>query len=96
MQLDFNRTQARMEAEIKIARLELHALLEEEQVELSTIHAKVDQLKKAEGTFMLAAIKGKRDATALLTPEQREKERAHREKTKNEEWGRGAAGRRHG
>lgn len=43
----------------------------------------MDQLKKAEGALMLAAIKGKRDATALLTPEQREKERAHREKMKS-------------
>jgi periplasmic protein CpxP/Spy len=80
LQLDFNRTQARMEADITIAGLELHALLEEEKVELSAIQAKVDQLKKAEGALMLAAIKGKRDASALLTPEQREKERAHHEK----------------
>ena len=43
----------------------------------------VDQLKKAEGALMFAAIKGKRDATALLTPEQRKKERAHREKMKS-------------
>lgn len=43
----------------------------------------MDQLKKAEGALMVAAIKGKRDATALLTPEQREKERAHREKMKS-------------
>ena len=83
LQLDFNRIQARMDADIKIARLELHALLEEEQAELSAIQAKVDQLKKAEGALMLAATKGKRDASALLTPEQREKERAHREKMKS-------------
>ena len=83
LQLDFNRIQARMEADIKIARLELHSLLEEEQAELSAIQAKVDQLKKAEGALILAAIKGKRDASALLTPEQREKERAHREKMKS-------------
>ena len=83
MQLDLNRTQARTEAEIKIATFELHALLEEEQAELSAIQAKVDQLKKAEGALMLAAIKGKRDAAALLTPEQREKDRAQREKMKS-------------
>ncbi len=82
MQLDFKRTQARMEAEIKIAGLELHALLEEEQAGLSPIEAKVDQLKKAEGTLLLAAIKSKREAMALLTPEQREKDLAHREKMK--------------
>lgn len=83
MQLDVNRTQARTEADIKIAKLELHALLEEEQAELSAIQGKVDQLKKAEGAFMLATIKGKRDAMAMLTPDQREKERAHREKMKS-------------
>ena len=83
LQLDFNRIQARMEADIKIAGLELHALLEEEQAEFSAIQAKVDQLKKTEGALMLAAIKGKRDASALLTLEQREKERAHHEKMKS-------------
>ena len=83
MQLDLNRTQARTEAEIKIAKLELHALLEEEQAELSAIQAKVDQLKKAEGALLLAGIKGQRDVMAMLTPEQREKERAHREKMKS-------------
>lgn len=83
MNLDLNRTQARMEAEIKIAGLELQALLEEEQAEFSAIQARVDQLKKAEGALLLAAIKSKRDAMTLLTPEQREKERAHREKMKS-------------
>ncbi|RPH81860.1 MAG: hypothetical protein EHM80_00985 [Nitrospiraceae bacterium] len=83
LQLDFNRTQARMEADIKIAGLELHALLEEEKAELSAIQAKVDQLKKAEGALLLAGIKGQRDAMAMLTPDQREKERAHREQMKS-------------
>jgi Spy/CpxP family protein refolding chaperone len=84
MQLDLGRTQARAEADIKIARLELHALLEDEQADLSMIQSKVDELKKAEGELLLAAIKSRRDATALLTPEQREKDRAHRERMKSE------------
>jgi len=92
MQLDFKRTQARMEADIKIARLELHALLEEEQADFSTIQAKVDQLKKAEGALLLTAIRSKRDAMALLTPDQREKDRAHREKMKSEQEHRGGMG----
>jgi periplasmic protein CpxP/Spy len=95
MQLDFKRTQARTEADIKIARLELHALLEEEQGDFSAIQAKVDQLKKTEGELLLAAIKSRRDATALLTPDQREKDRAHREKMMSEGEGqhRGGKGR---
>ncbi len=83
VQLDCKRTEARMEAEITIAQLELQALLEEEQADLSLIRTKVDQLKKAEGELLLAAIKGKREAVALLTPEQREKDRTHREKMKS-------------
>jgi Spy/CpxP family protein refolding chaperone len=83
MQLDLNRTQARTEADIKIAKLELHALLEEEQADFAAIQAKVGQLKQAEGGLLLAAIKSKRDAMALLTPEQREKDRVHREQMKS-------------
>lgn len=84
MQLDFKRTEARTEADIKIAHLELRALVEDEQADLSAIKAKVNQLKYAEGSLMLAAIKAKRDGMALLTPEQREKDRAHREQMKSE------------
>ena len=83
MQLDVNRTQARTEADIKIAKLELQAILEDEQAQLSTIQAKVDQLKKAEGVLLITGIKGTRDAMAMLTPEQREKDRAFREKMKS-------------
>lgn len=84
LQLDFKRTEARLEADTKIARLELHALLEDEQADLNAIHAKVDQLKKAEGACLFAAIRSQRDATAMLTPDQREKDRAHRERMKSE------------
>lgn len=87
MQLDLNRTQARTEADIKIAKLELHALLEEEQSDFAAIQAKVGHLKQAEGMLLLAAIKAKRDAAAMLTPDQREKDRAHREKMKSEDEG---------
>lgn len=83
MQLDLNRTEARMEADVKIAKLELQALLEEEQAEFAAIQAKVGQLKQAEGALLPAAIKAKRDAVAMLTPDQREKDRAHREKMKS-------------
>ena len=87
VQLDLGRTQARVEADIKIANLELHALVENDQAEFAAIQMKVDHLKKAEGELLLAAIKGKRDATAMLTPDQREKDRAHHEKMKSEKEG---------
>ena len=76
MQLDLSRAQARAEADIKVATLELHALVEDEQADSAAIQAKVDQLKKAEGGLLFTAIKSSRDAMAILTPEQREKDHA--------------------
>jgi Spy/CpxP family protein refolding chaperone len=80
MQLDLGRAQARAEADIKVATLELHALVEDEKADSVAIQAKVDQLKKAEGGLLFMAIKSRRDAMALLTPEQREKSHAMRDK----------------
>jgi protein CpxP len=84
IQLDFKRADVSLEADIKIAQLELDALVEDERTDLAAIQAKVDQLKKAEGANLIAAIKSKREAMALLTPEQREKDRAHLEHMKSE------------
>jgi protein CpxP len=76
LQLDQSRAQARAEADIKVATLELHALVEDEQADLAAIQAKVDQLKKAEAGLLFTTIKSRRGALAILSPEQREKERA--------------------
>lgn len=92
LQLDFKRTEARLEADTKIARLELHALLDDEQADLKAIQAKVEQLKKSEGACLFEAIKSKRTAMALLTPDQREKDRAHREAMKSEHEGEHSGG----
>lgn len=85
MQLDLSRSQVRAEADIKVATLELHALVEDEQAGLAAIQAKVDQLKKAEGGLLFTTIRSGRDAMAILTPEQREKEHALRDKMKEGE-----------
>lgn len=92
IQLDFKRTEARLEADTKVAKLELHALLEEEQADLKAIQAKVEQLKKSEGACLFEAIKSKRTAMALLTPDQREKDRAHREEMKSKSEGQHGGG----
>lgn len=85
MQLDLSRAQVRAEADIKVATLELHALVEDEQAASAAIQAKVDQLKKAEGGLLYTTIKSRRDAMAILTPEQREKAHAMMEKMKGGE-----------
>ncbi len=92
IQLDFKRSEARLEADAKVAKLELHALLEDEKADLAAIQAKVEQLKKAEGACLFEGIKSKRTATALLTPDQREKDRAHREAMKSEPEGEHSGG----
>ena len=92
MQLDFKRTEARLEADAKIATLELHALLEDEKAELNVIQTKVEQLKRTEGACLFAAIKSKHSAMALLTPDQREKDRAYREAMKSEHEGQHGGG----
>ncbi len=83
MRLDFQRTEARLEADTKVAELELHALLDDEQADLTAIQAKIDQLKKTEAACLFTAIKSKRNAMALLTPDQWEKDRAVHEQMKS-------------
>jgi Spy/CpxP family protein refolding chaperone len=80
IQLDLNRTRIKTEAEIQVAELELAALTEDEKADLSAIEAKVKQSEMLEVGLRVAAIKAKRDALALLTPQQREKEKAEHEK----------------
>jgi Spy/CpxP family protein refolding chaperone len=92
IQLDFKRSEARLEADTKVAKLELHALLDDEQADLKTIQAKVEQLKQSEGACLFEAVKSKRTAMALLTPDQREKDRAHREQMKSAKEGQQGGG----
>ena len=80
IQLDLNRTRIKTEAEIQVAELELAALTEDEKADLSAIEARVKQSEMLEVGLRVAAIKAKRDALALLTPEQHEKEKAEHEK----------------
>jgi protein CpxP len=80
MQLDLGRAQVRAEADVKVATLELHVLIEDEKADSAAIQAKVDQLKKAEGSLLFTTIRSRRDAMSILSPEQREKDQAIRDK----------------
>ena len=87
IQLDLGRTRIKAEAEIQVAELELAALTEDEKADLSAIEAKVRQSEMLEVGLRMAAVKAKRDALALLTPEQREKEQAEHEKMMRQRMG---------
>ena len=84
MQLSLDRTRIKSEADIMIAERELKALVEDEKSDLGAIEAKLKQAEGLEVALRLEAIKVRKDALALLTPEQREKEKAEHEKMMQE------------
>ena len=80
LRLDLERTRLKSEAEIGVAGLELDDLVGDEQTDFSAIEAKVKHKAALEADLELAAIRTKREALALLTPEQREKKKELSEK----------------
>lgn len=80
LQLELDKTRIRAEAEIQVAERELHELVRDEKADLAAIEAKLRRGADLEVGLRLAAVKTRRDAMALMTPEQREKEKAEHEK----------------
>jgi Spy/CpxP family protein refolding chaperone len=80
LQLELDKTRIRTEAEIQVAERELHELVRDDKSDLAAIEAKLRQGAELEVGLRLTAVKTRRAAMALLTPEQREKEKAEHEK----------------
>lgn len=80
LQFELDKTRIRTEADIQVAERELDMLVPDAKADLSAIEAKLKQSGALQASLRLAAIKAKRDALALLTPEQREKEKTEHEK----------------
>jgi len=80
MELNLDRTRIKAEADILIAEREHAALVEDEKSDLAAIEAKIKQSMDHQLALRMAVIKTKRDALALLTPEQRAKEKSEHEK----------------
>jgi len=80
MELNLDRTRIKAEADILVAEREHAALVEDEKSDLQAIEAKIKQSMDYQLALRMAVIKTKRDALALLTPEQRAKEKAEHEK----------------
>ncbi len=80
MELNLDRTRIKAEADILIAEREHKALIEDEKSDIAAIEAKIKQSLDHQLALRMAVIKTKRDALALLTPEQREKEKTEHEK----------------
>ena len=89
MELNLDRTRIKAEADILIAEREHAALIEDEKSDLAAIEAKIKQSMDYQLTLRMAVIKTKRDALALLTPEQRAKEKVEHEKMMSQHKGEG-------
>ena len=80
IQLNLDKTRIKAEADIQVAERELKALTDEEKSDLGQIEAKLKQSEDLQMALRMTSIKTRREILALLTPEQRTKEKAEHEK----------------
>ncbi len=80
MQLNLDKVRIKTEADIQVAERELKALTEEEKLDLGAIETKLKQSGDLQVDLRMASIKARRDVYALLTPEQRAKEKTEHDK----------------
>jgi Spy/CpxP family protein refolding chaperone len=80
MQLTLDKTRIKTEADIQIAEREVKALTDEEKSDLGAVEAKLKQSADLQVGLRMVSIKARRDVYALLTPEQRAKEKSEHEK----------------
>jgi len=80
MQLDLDKTRIKTEADIQVAERELKAMTEDEKSDLGAVEAKLKQSGDLQVGLRMVSIKARRAVLALLTPEQRAKEKTEHEK----------------
>ena len=90
IQLNLDKTRIKAEADIQVAERELKALTDDEKSDLAAIEAKLKQSEDMQVGLRLTSIKTKREVLALLTPEQRAKEKAEHDKVMQEHKGAGS------
>lgn len=90
MQLNLDKARIKAEADIQIAERELKALTDDEKSDLGAIEAKLKQSEDLQIGLRMTSIKARRDVLAMLTPEQRAKEKAEHEKMMQQHKGAGS------
>jgi periplasmic protein CpxP/Spy len=90
IQLTLDKARIKAEADIQIAERELRALTDEEKSDLGTIEAKLKQSEDLQVGLRMTSIKTRRDVMAILTPEQRAKEKSEHDKVMEQHKGSGA------
>jgi len=89
IQLNLDKTRIKSEADIQVAERELRALTEDEKSDLGAIEAKLKQSEDLQVGLRMTSVKTRREVLALLTPEQRAKEKAEHEKMMQQHKGSG-------
>ena len=89
LQLNLDRVRIKAEADIQIAEREVKALTDEEKSDLGAIEAKLRQSEDLQIVLRMAVIKARRDVMAVLTPEQRAKEKSEHDKVMEQHKGSG-------
>ncbi|MEY4705451.1 MAG: hypothetical protein RL042_1656 [Nitrospirota bacterium] len=98
MQLNMDKLRIKSEADIQVAEREFKALIDDETSDLGAIEAKLKQSGDLQAGLRLASVKARREVLALLTPEQRAKEKAEHEKMmqQHKDGGKSHGGSHHG
>lgn len=91
--LDYTKARIRGKAEVKLAEVDVRALVFDENAEMGSIETAMRKAESAKTALRLESVKAMRAAKAVLTPEQREKWRAamkerHRHGRSGGEYGR--------
>jgi Spy/CpxP family protein refolding chaperone len=79
LSLNWDKTRIKGLADIQVAEREVAALTHDEKTDLAAIESKMKDAKMQEVNLRMAALKTRREALTLLTPDQRQKERAEHE-----------------
>ena len=80
MQLNLDKTRIKTEADIQVAEREVRALTDEDKSDLGVVETKLKESHNLQVGLRMVSIKAKRDVLALLTPEQRAKEKTEHDK----------------
>ncbi len=89
IQLSLDKARIKAEADIQIAERELKALTDNEQSDLGAIEAKLRHSEDLQIGLRMTSIKTRREVLAVLTPEQRAKEKSEHDKVMEQHKGSG-------
>jgi Spy/CpxP family protein refolding chaperone len=76
LSLDQDRASIRAKADVKVAERELRALVTDDKTEWAVIEAKVKERAMFDANLHMIGIKARRELASVLSPEQREKQKA--------------------